>query len=37
LKENPQIAGEIEAAIRQNAGLVQEQMLDNIVADEDDN
>ena len=37
LKENPQIAGEIEAAIRQNAGLVKEQMLDNIVADEDDN
>ena len=37
LKENPQIAGEIEAAIRQNAGLVQEQMLDNIVADEDNN
>jgi recombination protein RecA len=36
LRENPQISGEIEAAIRQNAGLVQEQMLDNVIADEDD-
>ena len=36
LRENPQMSGEIEAAIRQNAGLVQEQMLDNVIADEDD-
>jgi len=36
LRENPQISGEIEGAIRQNAGLVQEQMLDNVIADEDD-
>ena len=33
LRENPEIANEIEAAIRQNAGLVGDQMLDNSIAD----
>ncbi|MEL0142286.1 MAG: DNA recombination/repair protein RecA, partial [Alphaproteobacteria bacterium] len=33
LRENPEIADEIEAAIRQNAGLVGDQMLDNSIAD----
>jgi recombination protein RecA len=30
LKDNPDIAGRIEAAIRQNAGLIAERILDNI-------
>ena len=29
MAENPEIARELEGAIRQNAGLVQEQMMDN--------
>ena len=33
LRENPEIADEIEAAIRQNAGLVGDQMLDNTIAE----
>jgi len=33
LRENPELANEIEAAIRQNAGLVGDQMLDNSIAD----
>jgi recombination protein RecA len=33
LRENPEIAGEIESAIRQNAGLVGDQMLDNSIAE----
>jgi recombination protein RecA len=33
LRENPEIAEEIEAAIRQNAGLVGDQMLDNSIAE----
>ena len=33
LRENPEIANEIEAAIRQNAGLVGDQMLDNSIAE----
>ena len=33
LRENPEIADEIEAAIRQNAGLVGDQMLDNSIAE----
>jgi recombination protein RecA len=36
LRENPALAGEIESAIRQNAGLVGEQMLDNSIADTDE-
>jgi recombination protein RecA len=36
LRENPELAGEIESAIRQNAGLVGEQMLDNSIADTDE-
>ena len=36
LRENPDMANELEASIRQNAGLVQEKMLDeNISGDED--
>ena len=33
LRENPEIADEIESAIRQNAGLVGDQMLDNSIAE----
>jgi recombination protein RecA len=36
LRENPELADEIEAAIRQNAGLVGDQMLDNSIADMDE-
>ena len=33
LRENQEIANEIESAIRQNAGLVGDQLLDNTIAD----
>ena len=33
LRENTEIANEIETAIRQNAGLVGDAMLDNSIAD----
>jgi recombination protein RecA len=33
LREHPEIADEIESAIRQNAGLVGDQMLDNSIAE----
>ncbi len=36
LKDNPEIAGKIEAAIRQNAGLIAEQILGPVEADESD-
>ncbi len=37
LKDNPEIANEIETTLRQNAGLIAEQMLDEpISADDDD-
>jgi recombination protein RecA len=36
LKENPEIAGKIETAIRQNAGLIAEQILGPVEADKDD-
>jgi len=36
LRENPELAAEIEAAIRQNAGLVGDQMLDNSIAEMDE-
>ena len=36
LRENPEIAGEIEGSIRQNAGLVGDQMLDNSIAESDE-
>ena len=36
LSENNDLAVEIEKAIRQNAGLVGEQMLDNSIADTDE-
>ena len=36
LRENPELASEIESVIRQNAGLVGEQMLDNSIADSDE-
>jgi len=36
LKQNPEIAGKIEAAIRSNAGLIAEQILGPIEASEDD-
>jgi recombination protein RecA len=35
LKQNPEMAGKIEAAIRQNAGLIAEQILGPIEEDED--
>jgi recombination protein RecA len=36
LRENPDMANELEASIRENAGLVQEKMLDeNVTGDED--
>ena len=34
LRDNPEMAEEIEAAIRQNAGLVQDQMMDNSIAED---
>jgi recombination protein RecA len=36
LKENPDIAGRIEAAIRQNAGLLAERILENVDPSADD-
>jgi recombination protein RecA len=36
LREHPEMAAELEAAIRQNAGLVQEKMMDESLSDEDD-
>jgi len=36
LKANPDIAGKIEGAIRQNAGLIAEQILAGVEAEEDD-
>ena len=36
LRENQEIANEIEAAIRQNAGFVGDQMLDNSIAESDE-
>jgi recombination protein RecA len=36
LKENPEIANKIEVAIRQNAGLIAEQILGPVEAEEDD-
>ena len=36
MQENPDIAGELETAIRSNAGLVQEQMMDTSIANEDE-
>ncbi|MBS7734590.1 recombinase RecA [Chelatococcus composti] len=36
LRENPDVAGRIEAAIRQNAGLLAERILDNIDPTADD-
>ena len=35
LRENLELASEIESAIRQNAGLVGDQLLDNSIADSD--
>ena len=34
LLENPNVADEIEQAIRQNAGLVQDQMMDASIAED---
>ena len=36
MQENPDIANELEIAIRSNAGLVQEQMMDASIANEED-
>ena len=36
MQENPDIADELETAIRSNAGLVQEQMMDTSIANEDE-
>ena len=36
MQENPDIANELETAIRSNAGLVQEQMMDTSIANEDE-
>ena len=36
MKENPDIANELETAIRSNAGLVQEQMMDTSIANEEE-
>ncbi|HAE09220.1 MAG TPA: DNA recombination/repair protein RecA, partial [Alphaproteobacteria bacterium] len=36
LRENVELAAEIEGAIRQNAGLVGDQMLDNSIADSEE-
>ena len=34
MRENPDISGELEIAIRSNAGLVQEQMMDASIAND---
>ncbi|MBL6776748.1 MAG: DNA recombination/repair protein RecA, partial [Alphaproteobacteria bacterium] len=36
LRENPDMANDLEVSIRQNAGLVQEKMMDENVADDAD-
>jgi len=36
MRENPDIANELETAIRSNAGLVQEQMMDTSIANEEE-
>ena len=36
LREHPEMAAELEAAIRQNAGLVQEKTMDESLSDEDE-
>ena len=36
MQENPDIANELETAIRSNAGLVQEQMMDTSIVNEDE-
>ena len=36
MQENPDIANELETAIRSNAGLVQEQMMDTSIVNEED-
>ena len=36
MQENPEIANELETAIRSNAGLVQEQMMDASIANEEE-
>ena len=36
MQENPDIANELETAIRSNAGLVQDQMMDTSIADEEE-
>ena len=36
MKENPEIANELETAIRSNAGLVQEQMMDASIANDEE-
>ena len=36
MQENPDIANELETAIRSNAGLVQEQMMDTSIANEEE-
>ena len=36
MQENPDIANELESAIRSNAGLVQEQMMDTSIANEEE-
>ena len=36
MQENPEIASELETAIRSNAGLVQEQMMDTSIANEEE-
>ena len=36
MQENPEIANELETAIRSNAGLVQEQMMDTSIANEEE-
>jgi recombination protein RecA len=37
LKQNPEVAARIESAVRQNAGLIAEQILGNTEADSDSN
>ena len=36
MRENPDIANELETAIRSNAGLVQEQMMDTSISNEEE-
>ena len=36
MRENPDIANELETAIRANAGLVQEQMMDASIANDEE-